>query len=67
MAFGGKMYDAIDLVIDHKFIHCVKVAYITLEKRVVGFILNIFEIGQITGICEFIHVYDVVLGIFVHK
>ena len=61
------MYDAVDVLVLHQLVESVEVADIHLDKLVVGFILDVLEVGEITCISELIEVNDVVFGIFIHK
>jgi hypothetical protein len=67
MTLGGKMYNAIYLMLYDYASHLVKIGDIGLDKCIVGAILYILEIGEVTGIGEFVKVYDVIIGIFVDK
>ena len=67
MALCSQMYDAIDLLILHQLIKGIKVADIHLHELVVGLILDVLEVSEITCIRELIKVDDVVFWVFVYK
>lgn len=67
MALGGKMDYAVHPIIAHKREHLVEVAYVGLYKKIVRSILDIFQIGQIAGICKCIDIDYAIVGILVHK
>ena len=50
VTFGCQMNDTINLLILHQLQHTVKVTDVHLDKLVVRFVFNVFEVGQITGI-----------------
>ncbi len=47
--------------------HFVKVGYVGFYECIVGFVLDVLEIGKVAGIGEFVKVDDVVFGIFVDE
>ena len=42
----------------------VGIGDITLDKFIMGIIFNLFEVFQISGVCEFVQVDDFVIGVF---
>ena len=67
MAFGCKMDNAIDVVLSENGQHSLKIANIATLKMVIVAILDIFEIGKIACVCQFVEIDDVVLRIFVDE
>ena len=67
MALSSQMDDAIHLLVLHQLVESIEVADIHLHKLVVRFVLNVFQISQITGIGQLVEVDNVVVGILVHK
>ena len=67
MAFGCQMNDTVYLLFLHQFIESIEVADVHLDKLVVGFVLDVLEVSQITCVCELIEVDDVLLWVFVHE
>jgi hypothetical protein len=67
MALGCEVNDAIDLVFLHQTIHHIEVADVALYKGVVGLVLDIFEVGEVTRIGQLVKVNDVVLGVLVYE
>ena len=54
MALGSQMDDAVHLLLLHQFIKGFKDADVHLYKLVVGLILNVFKIGEVSCVCEFV-------------
>ena len=50
MTLSSKVDDAIDLLVLHQLIKGIEVADVHLDKLVIGTVLDILQIGQITGI-----------------
>ena len=67
MALGCKVDNTIDLLILHQLIERLEVADIHLDELVVRLILNILQIGKVTGIGKLVKVDNVVLRIFIDK
>ena len=67
VALGGKVDNAVYIVLLEHFQHFVVVADVGFYKSVVGFVLHIFKVGQIAGVCQFVKVNYLVIRIFVHK
>ena len=67
MAFGGQMDDAVHMILFHQGIDGIKIADVCFDEGVVGLVLYILEIGQITGISQFVKIDDMVVGVFVDK
>ncbi len=67
MAFCGKVDDAVYIELLHDGAHAHVVADICLDEGIIGFILYIFEVSQVTGIGEGIEVDDAVLRVFVNE
>ena len=63
----SKVDDAVDFVVDHEFVHRVKVADVGLDEGVVLLVFNVLEVGKVAGVCELVDVDDVVVGVFVHE
>lgn len=67
MAFCRKVDDAVDVLILHEFVEGVKVAYVHLDKLVVWLVLDVFEVGEVARISEFVEVDDVVFRVLVYE
>ena len=67
MALGCEVDDTIDLLVLHELVERVEVADVHLHKLVIGFVLDVLEVGQVAGIRQFVEVNDVILGVLVHE
>lgn len=67
MAFGSQMDDTVNVFLLHQFIESVEVADVHPHELVVGLIFHIFQVSQVSGICQLIQVDNVVLQIFVYE
>lgn len=67
MTLCRKMNHAINMFGLHQLMHHIKIAYISLQKRIVRFVLNISKIGQIACIGQFININYVIFRIFINK
>ena len=67
MALGGEMDDAVDMLVLHQLVNALEVADVHLDELVVGLALDILEVGEVTGIGEFVDVDDVVFGVLVYE
>ena len=67
MTLSCKMDNAINMLILHQLIECVKVANVHLDKLIVRLILNVFKVGKVTSISQLIKVDDFILRILVNK
>ena len=67
MTLCGEVNDARHFLLLHQRIDRVEIAYIRLHKAVVGFILDIFEVRQISGIRQLIHIDNAVVGILIYE
>ena len=61
------MYDSGDFILTDHLAHLLYISYIGTNEFIVGFILNILEIGEIARISKFVEVDNLVIGIFVDK
>ena len=61
------MDDAVHLILLQQLEHAVEVADVGLDEDVIGPILNVFQVGQIAGIREFVEVDNAVVGVLVHE
>ena len=52
MTFGSQMDDAVHLLVLHQLEDSLKIADVHLDKLVVGLVLDVLEIGEITGVCQ---------------
>ncbi len=55
------------LLILHQLQEAIEVTDIHLNKLVVRLVLDVFEVGKVAGISEFVKVDDVVLRVFVDE
>ncbi len=67
MGLRRKVDDAVDLLFLHEFEDALKVADVHLHKPVVGLVLDVLQISQVTGIGQFVQVDDPVLRVLVDK
>jgi hypothetical protein len=61
------MDDAVNMLVADQLIHCIEIADIRLDKLVVGFILDIFEIGKVARIGKLVEIDYLVFGILIDK
>ena len=61
------MDDAVDFFVLHQLVEGIEVANVHLDKLVVGFVFNVFQVGQVAGIGQLVQVDDVIFGVFVYK
>lgn len=67
MAFCCQMDNTVDMVLPHQLQHLLEIADVCPYKRVIRFILNIFQVCQITSVCQFVKIDNVIIRIFIHK
>ena len=67
MGFRREVDDAIDLLVLHQLVDAVEVADVHPDELVVGFVLDILQIGQVAGVGQLVQVDDSVIGVFVHE
>lgn len=67
MAFSRQMDDTVYMVLLHDFLHFLVVADIGFDESVVRLVFDVLQIGQVTGVGQFIQVDNVILGIFVDE
>ena len=67
MALGGEMDDAVDAVLADDAAHLVEVGDVGLHEGIVGLVLDVLEVGEVAGVCEFVEIDYAVVGIFVDE
>ncbi len=67
MTFCGKVDDAVNFILAHYPAHSLKVNNVGFDECVVRFILDVFQIGEVAGVGQFVEIDDVVVGVFVYK
>ena len=67
MALGGKVNNAVDIVLLHDGAHALEVADVGLHEGVVRLVLDVLKVSEVAGISERIEVDDFVLGVLVDK
>lgn len=67
MTFGSQMDYAVDIVASDKIHHGVEITDVLALEHIVGSILDVAEIGEIAGVCEFVDIDDSIFRIFVDK
>ena len=67
MAFCCQVDDTIDLFLLHELVESLKIADIHPDELVVGLILHILQVGQITRIGQLVQVNDLILRILIHE
>ena len=61
------MDDAVYLLILHEFVESVEVANVHLHELIVGLILDVLQVCEVSGIGQLVEIDDVILGIFVDE
>ena len=61
------MDDTVYVFILHQLVEGFEVADVHLDKLVVRLALDVFQIGQVSGIGQLIQIDDVVFRVFVYK
>ena len=67
MALGSKVNYAVYFISIHQLSHLLIVTDVGFDKHIVGTIFNINQIGQVSGISQFVKVDNSIIGIFVDK
>ena len=67
MALCSEMDDTVNLLVLHQLIESVEVADVHLDKLIIGFVLDVLEVGKITCIRQLVEVDDAIVGILVHE
>ncbi len=67
VALSGKVDNAVDMLALHEGVDGVKIANVGTDEGVVGLILDVLQVGEVAGVCQFVDIDDVILGVFVHE
>ena len=67
VALGSQMNNAVDFMFADDLAHSIKVGDVGAHEGVVGSILDVAQVGQISGVCQLVEVDDIVVWIFVDK
>ena len=67
MALGCQVDDAVHVFVLHQLIEGIKVADVHLDETIVGTVLNIFEVGKVARVGQFVEVDNLVFGVLVDK
>lgn len=67
MTFSCQMNNTVYVILLHQLQHLFIVADVGLYKRIVRFVLYIFQVGQISCISQLIQIDDAIFRIFVYK
>ena len=67
VAFGGQVDDTVYVVLLHHFLHLVIVADVCLHEDIVFLVLDVFQVGQVTGIRQLVQIDDAVFRILVYE
>ena len=67
MGLGGKVDDAIDMLLLHEGKDSIKIADVHTDKPVIRLILDIAKVRQIAGVRQFIDVNYLIIRIFIDK
>ena len=67
MAFSSQMDDTVYTILLHDFLHLFVVADVGFDESVVRLVFDVLQIGQVTGVGQFVQVDNVILGIFVDE
>ena len=68
MALGGKMHNAVNIILLKDFADCFRIADISFYKCIVVSVLDILEVLEISGVCKFVHIdnADLIAVFFEH-
>src|SRR5574344_1285566 len=67
MTLCCQMNYTIHLFTTHQSHHSIEIAYICLNKLIVGASLQVLQVGQIACISQFIYIYNIVVRVLVDK
>ena len=67
VALGCQVDDAVHVFVLHQLIEGIKVADVHLDETIVGTVLNIFEVGKVARVGQFVEVDNLVFGVLVDK
>ncbi len=67
MRLGGQMDHRIDSIFSEKQLHLIGIGDVGLHESVVGLVLYIRQVFEVAGVGEFIHIYDVIIRIFIYE
>ena len=67
MTLSCKVNDTVNLLVLHQLVERIEITDIHADKLVIWLILNIFEVSQITSVCQLVQIDDVVLRVLVYK
>ena len=67
MALGGEVYDACYLMLADYAAHLVEIGDVGLHEGIIRLVLDVFQIGEIARIRQFVEVDNVVVGVFVDE
>ena len=58
MALCREMYDAVDIIFFKYLIDCFRIADISFYKCIIGAVLDVLKVLEITCICKFVDIDD---------
>ena len=67
MTLGCKVNDAVHMLLLHKFVNGIEIAYVRLDKLVVRSVLNVFQVGKVASIGQLVEIDNFVVRVFVDK
>ena len=63
----SKVNDSVYSILLHEIKHLVKIADVRLDEHIVRLVFDILQIGEITRICQFVHIDYTVIRVLVYK
>ena len=67
MALGGEMDYSVDVIFTEYLAYSIDIYNVCLYKRVVRLTLNILEVGEVAGVCEFVKIDNIVFRVSVDE
>ena len=67
MALCSQMDNARHMFFLHQRVNRVEIADICTHETVVRFVLDIFEVRQVTCVCQLVHIDDTIVRVLVYK
>lgn len=67
MTLRGEMDDAVDVLAAHEIGDSLKIADVGFDESIVGAVFDILQVGEVTGIGQFVDIENVIVGVLVDK
>ncbi len=58
---------AVDMMVGYDVAHGVEIGNVGADECIVGGVLYVSEVGEVSGVCEFVEIHDVVIRILVDE